>query len=73
MDPIIAYLRNDKLPEGKIEARVLRLKATRYVFYNDKLYRRGYSMSLLKFMPPSEAEYIMREIHKQICRNHAKG
>ena len=41
-------LKNDKLPENKKEARILRLKATRYVIYDDKLYRRDYSMPLLK-------------------------
>ena len=67
MDPIILYLKNDELPKGKTEAQVLRLKATRYVLYDDKLYRRGYSMPLLKCVPPSKAEYIMREIHEGIC------
>ena len=38
MDFIITYLKNGKLPEGKIEARVLRLKAAYYILYNDKLY-----------------------------------
>ena len=40
MDPIITYLRSDKLCEGKMEAHILRLKATCYVVYDDKLYRR---------------------------------
>ena len=30
MDPIITYLRNDELHEGKIEAHILRLKAATY-------------------------------------------
>ena len=53
MNPIIAYLKNGMLPEGKTEARILRLKAALYVLYDDKLYRRGYSMPLLKCVPPS--------------------
>ena len=55
MDPIIAYLRNDELPKRKTEAHILRLKATRYVPYDDKLYRIGYLMPLLKCTPPTEA------------------
>ena len=62
MDPIIAYLKNDELPENKIEARVLRWKATRYIIYDDKICRRGYSMPFLKCVTPSEANYIMRKI-----------
>ena len=73
MNPIIKYLRSGELPEGNIEAQVLRLKATCYVLYDHKLYIRGYSMPLLKCVPPFEAKYIMKEIHKGICRNHAKG
>ena len=73
MDPIIAYLRNNEMPKGKTEAHILRLKAARYVLYDDKLYRRCYLTPLLKCIPPSEAEYIIREIHERICENHARG
>ena len=73
MDHIIAYVRNGELPEGKTKARILRLKAVHYVLYDDKLYMKGYSMPLLKCIPPSEAEYVMREIHEGICGNHAGG
>ena len=73
MDFIISYLRNDKLAEGKMEARILPLKAARYVLYDDKICRRGYLMPLLKCIPPTEAEYIMREIHEGICGNQAEG
>ena len=48
------------------------MKATRYVLYDDKLYKRGYSIPLLKCVPPFEAEYIMREIHEGICGNHVE-
>ena len=73
MDPLVAYLKTDELPENKTEARILRLKVARYVVYNNKLYRRGYSMSLLKCMTPFEVDYIMREIHEPICGNHTEG
>ena len=73
MDPIITYLRNGKLPEGKNEAHILRLKVARYILYDDKLYRRDCSMPLLKCIPPTEAEYVINEIHEGICGNHARG
>ena len=73
MDPIIIYPRNNELPEGKTEARILRLKAAHYVLYDDKLYRRGYSMPFLKCIPPTEAKYIMREIYDGIYGNHTGG
>ena len=71
MDTIVTYLKTGKQLEDKIEARILRLKVARYVLYDDKLYRRGYSMPLLKCATPSEEQYIIREIHKGIYGNHA--
>ena len=38
MDPIATYLKNDEMPKDKTKARILRLKATCYVLYNDKRY-----------------------------------
>ena len=73
MDPIITYLKNNVLPQGKIKAQILRLKAARYMLYDDKLYKKGYSILLLKCAPHSEAQYIMKEIHESICENHSEG
>ena len=73
MDPIVADLKTCELSRNKIEERILRMKAARYVIYDDKLYGKGYSMSLLKCVTPSEADYIMREILEGICGNYAGG
>ena len=70
MEPVIAYLKNGEFPKGQTEAQILRLKVARYVLCDDKLYRRGYSIPLPKSVPPSEAEYIMKEIHEGIHKNH---
>ena len=67
------YLKTGEQPEDKIEAQILRLKAARYVLYDDKLYKRGYSMPLLKCATPLKAKYIMREIYDGTCGNHAGG
>ena len=56
-----------------LKARILRLKVACYVIYDNKLYMRGYSMPLLKCVTPSEADYLMREIHEGICGNHIGG
>ena len=73
MDSIIAYLKNGKLPKEKIEAHILRLKLVHYVFYDDKLYIRGYSMPLLKYVLPMEVKNIIWEIYKGTCGNYAGG
>ena len=48
MDPIVAYVKTGELPGNKTEARILTMKVARYVIYDDKLYRRGYSIPLLE-------------------------
>ena len=48
MDPIVMYLKTGEQPEDKTKAHILQLKVACYVLYEDKLYRRGYSMPLLK-------------------------
>ena len=73
MDPIVTYLKIGKQPEDRTEARILRLKVARYVLYDDKVYRRGYSMPLLRCVTPSEAKYILREIQEVTCGNHTGG
>ena len=62
MDPIFSYLKLGELLEDKTETKLLRIKAAHCVIYDDKLYKRGYSMSLLRCVTPSKANYIMREI-----------
>ena len=43
LTPIVSYLKNGKLPEGKDESRKLRVKSARYVPMNKVLYKRGFS------------------------------
>ena len=73
MDPIVVYLKTGEQPGEKTKARILRLKAAHYVLYNNKLYRRGYFMPLLKCVTPLEVKYIMREIHEITYGSHAGG
>ena len=73
MDPIVTYLKTGEHPKDKTKAQILQLKVARYVLYDDKLYRIGYSMLLLKCATPLEVKYIMREIHEGTCRNHPGG
>ena len=71
MTPIISYLKDGKLPEGKDEAIKLRVKAARYVLINEVLYKRGFSQPYLRCLTPDEANYVLREIHEGACENHS--
>ena len=43
MTPIVAYLRDGRLPEERDEARKLRIKSAMYVLIDEVLYKRGFS------------------------------
>ena len=47
MNPIVSYLKDGKLLEGKDEARKLRVRAARYVLMDEVLYKRGFSQPYL--------------------------
>lgn len=71
MDHIISYLKDKNLPDNKDEARKILLRLARYVILGDVLYKRGYSLSYLRYLTSKEANYVMREIHEGICGNHS--
>ncbi|XP_017250742.1 uncharacterized protein LOC108221371 [Daucus carota subsp. sativus] len=73
MTPIWEFIKEGILPEDKAEARRLRYKATRYVEYDGKLYKRGFNQPSLKFIDGDECTYVMREVHEGICGNHSGG
>ena len=71
MTPIVSYLKDGKLPEGKDEAKKLRIRAARYVLIDEVLYKRGFSQPSLRCLDPHEANYVLREIHERACGNHS--
>ena len=71
MAPIISYLKDRILPEGKDEARKLRVQSARYVLLNDALYKRGFSQPYLRCLSPDEANYVLRKVHEGACGNHS--
>ena len=73
MTPIIAYLLNGTLPEDENEARRLMYQLPRYTMLDNKLYRRGFSMPLLKCVAEPEATCILKEIHEGFCGGHTGG
>ena len=73
MTPIVQYFKDGQLPEAKSKARLLRLKASRYILYDRQLYRRGFSTPLLKCVDLEKGNYILWEIHEGVCGNHIGG
>ena len=73
MDPIINYLKHGVLPMDDLTAHKMKRLALHYVLVQEKLYKRSHTFSLLKCLPPSEADYAMREVHEGIYGNHLGG
>ena len=68
--PIVSYLKNGVLPDGKKTARKLKVQAARFVLIKDILYKRGFSCPYLRCLGMEEADYVIRGVHEGICRNH---
>ena len=69
--PIISYLKDGELPDGKEVARKLKVQAAHFVLIKDILYKRGFSRPYLRCLIPEEADYVMREVHEGVCGNHS--
>ena len=70
MTPIVTYLKDGRLLEGKDETRRLRIRLARYILINEMLYERGFSQPYLRCLTPDEANYVLREVHERVCGNH---
>ena len=57
MTPIISYLKDGKLLEGKDEAKKLRVRSARYLLMDEVLYKIGFSQPYLRCLAPAEANY----------------
>ncbi|XP_075633631.1 uncharacterized protein LOC142606114 [Castanea sativa] len=71
MTPIVVYLKVGRLLEDKDEARKLRIKATKYILIDEVLYKRGFSQPYLRCLALDESNYVLREVHEGVCRNHS--
>ena len=54
MTLIVSYLKDGRLPEGKDEARKLRIRVARYVLIDEVLYKRGFSQPYLRCLALDE-------------------
>ncbi|GKV02696.1 hypothetical protein SLEP1_g15094 [Rubroshorea leprosula] len=69
-DSIISFLRDGIVLEDRQEAMKLRKKVSRYTLVNGVLYKRSFSLPLLRCLNPYEAEYALREVHEGVCGSH---
>ena len=73
MDSIIQYLTDRTLPIDSSEAKRLRWMASQYILMNRQLYKRSFSLPLLKCLRSTDANYALQEVHERICENHLRS
>ena len=71
--PVVSYLKDGVLLDGKEAARKLKVQAAQFVLIKDILYKRGFSRLYLRCLSPEEVDYVMREVHEGICGNHSRS
>ena len=62
--PLVSYLKNGVLLDGKEAARKLKVQAMQFILMKDVLYKRDFSRPYLRCLGPKEANYVMREVQK---------
>nr|KYP33532.1 Gypsy retrotransposon integrase-like protein 1 [Cajanus cajan] len=73
MTGIVEHLTTGSLPTNPLEAKKMKTVAGRYTLIAGELYKRGMSTPLLKCLAPEQAQYVVREIHEDICGTHSGG
>ncbi|XP_020592478.1 uncharacterized protein LOC110032999 [Phalaenopsis equestris] len=67
MDPIISFLQDRTLPNDATTSIRIRSMAANFILIGDELYEKAFVGLYLKCLPPSEADYALREVHSGIC------
>ena len=71
--PITSYLKGGMLLDDKEAARKLKVQATQFMLIKNILYKSGFSCPYLRCLIPKEADYVMGEVHKGVCKNHFRS
>ena len=70
MEPIWDYLIDGRLPDDPKEASKIRTRSSRFTNHKGSLYKRGFFTPILKCIAGKDVDYVLREVHEGVCRNH---
>ena len=70
MDPIWDYIIDGSLPDDPKESAKIRARSARFTNHKGSLYKRGFFTPFLKCIAGEDTEYVLREVHEDICGNH---
>ncbi|XP_071695442.1 uncharacterized protein [Rutidosis leptorrhynchoides] len=71
MTLFISYLTYVTLPEDKLQARRIRMRAPMYHFKDGILYRKSFTKPYLRCVGPTQAKEIIQEMHERACLTHS--
>ncbi|GJS16737.1 reverse transcriptase domain-containing protein [Tanacetum coccineum] len=71
MTPIHEYLTDETLPAKRKKERAIKRKSQRFAIINRILYKKSFLGPWLRCVRPSQANYVLREIHEGSCSMHA--
>ena len=71
--PIIQFLKEGVLPDDLEEVKKLRRTVSLYTIIGDHLYKRSFTMPLLKCVDGRQVAYVMTEAHERVCESHIGG
>ena len=70
--PIIEYLKS-RTTGTDLQSTKFKIRATKYTFIDEVLYKKSFTLPYLMFLDPDEAEYTLRKIHEGICGQQMGG
>ncbi|KAI3467894.1 hypothetical protein Pfo_024557 [Paulownia fortunei] len=71
--PLIDYLKYEKLPDDPRQRVDIRRRAARFIHYKSTLYRRSFDGVFLRCLGDDEAIQAIEEAHSGICGAHQSG
>ncbi|XP_021746678.1 uncharacterized protein LOC110712521 [Chenopodium quinoa] len=69
-DNILAYLVHGVLPADKGESRKLRKDSVWFIMHQGQLYKKSFSLPLMRCISDLESKRLIEEIHEGTCGNH---
>ncbi|GJV71264.1 reverse transcriptase domain-containing protein [Tanacetum coccineum] len=71
MTPLVEYLTEGTLPAETKKARAIKIKARQYTMINGVLYRMSFLEPWLRCFGPTQAKYVVKEIHEGSYNMHS--
>lgn len=70
IDDIKDFIEQGILPKAPDQAKSVRRQSARYLIHDGLLYRRSFTKSLLRCIPPDITRAVLEELHEGVCGGH---